>query len=287
MQLILEPTVKIVWEPQYIGCEEFPIPRDGDDTVKIGSHAAKRCYRSKGEDGRSNVDNQTVILESRHGRILEHINFGLDISGITRGLGNELITHKPGITVSQESTRYVSMEDARYVLEPWMADIYKLHPQFCEAASQTLVGTMPSWRDVEWEGLDDRTKRRIGIVGEHIRIARESFRSYDRQVRELLADRMWDRPGQPSTADRKWSRGKARNSLQLGLDTAIVMTANLRAFRHFIEMRSERTAEAEIRRLAACIFGVLSEKAPFYFADYRVSDYIDGIPEYVTDNRKV
>ena len=267
MKIVTHPTVRLfsyqVFNPQ----EDLPIPDDGDDVTKIGAFAAKTCYRSFGSEGRSNTNNQAKIIESGHGRILEHMVFGLHISGISRALGNELITHKQGITVSQESTRYVDMKDAGYVLEPYLAELHeKLHDLFGEEQSRS----------------GDTHAERI-LIGEHLGAARYAMETYEKQVGRLLERNPL---GLEGTELRKWARGKARNLLPLGLETSLVMTGNLRAFRHFIEMRSERHAEEEIRRLAHRMFQTLQPLAPLYFDDYQVEE-VRGIPEYVPTYRKV
>jgi thymidylate synthase (FAD) len=274
MKIVTHPTVRLfsyqVFNPQ----EDLPIPDDGDDVTKIGAFAAKTCYRSFGSEGRSNTNNQAKIIESGHGRILEHMVFGLHISGISRALGNELITHKQGITVSQESTRYVDMEDAGYVLEPYLADLFAKHKDALNRSGTWFtVGAGSDYYDY-YERL---------LIADHLNSASFAMGAYEDQVENLLT---MNPLGLEGTELRKWARGKARNLLPLGLETSLVMTGNLRAFRHFIEMRSERHAEEEIRRLAHRMFQTLQPLAPLYFDDYQVEE-VRGIPEYVPTYRKV
>lgn len=261
MNIITEPTVTIISRPAFVDHPQLDLPTDGDDCTRIGAFAAKTCYRSFGESGRSNEDNQRAIIASHHGRILEHINIGVHIAGISRALGNELITHKAGLTVSQESTRYVSMEDANCILEPYMADLFH--------QKQTLE--LPE---------DDP---RLHLLIQHLESFRDSLMVYEEQYQTLIE--LGEGPG-GQTARRKWARGKARNVLPLSLGTSMVVTANLRAWRHLIEIRSERHAESEIRRLAFYLFNLLEREAPLYFDDYTF-EVVDGYPEYSTSYRKI
>lgn len=260
MRIVTRPIVTLVWGPSFYGHPILTTPPDGDVPTKIGAFAAKTCYRSFGEEGRSNIDNQAAIIGAGHGRILEHINYGLHITGVSRALGNEFITHKAGITVSQESTRYVDMKDAGFVLEPYVASLY-------ERDSKSLS-------EDEWVVLDSQ----LGI-------AYQTGVAYEQQVKHLLL-KLCPASIEKEKDRRKWARGKARNSLPLGLETSFVATGNLRAWRHFIETRSERFAEAEIRRLTEKIFLTLASVAPLYFKDYH-AELVDGFPEYTTANRKV
>ena len=54
------------------------------------------------------------------------------------------------------------------------------------------------------------------------------------------------------------------------------MTGNVRAWRHFIEMRGAVFADREIRRLALAVLDILQREAPLMFGDFTVSDLPDG-----------
>jgi thymidylate synthase (FAD) len=61
----------------------------------------------------------------------------------------------------------------------------------------------------------------------------------------------------------------------------MVMTGNLRAWRHFFVMRTNRGAEAEIRRLAHPIAEVLFPIAPTVFDDLQ-RNIVDGYVEFTS-----
>lgn len=68
-----------------------------------------------------------------------------------------------------------------------------------------------------------------------------------------------------------------------GLATSLVMTANVRALRHIIEMRTAAGAEEEIRMVARKIGELMAWEVPMLFGDYRT-----GAPgEWVTEHKKV
>ena len=58
--------------------------------------------------------------------------------------------------------------------------------------------------------------------------------------------------------------------------TAIVVTGNYRAWRHFIGMRATEAADVDIRGLAVALLVELQALAPNVFADFRVSALPDG-----------
>lgn len=276
------PTVRVVAAPQFIENPEFPIPGDGTDGEKLGSYAGKRCYRSAGTNGRPNVENQRRIIEQRHGSVAAHVWYALDISGITRACSLELNRHD--LNISQESTRYVDIEkNGRIVLEPYAAALYEKHLDhniFWEARYWGFDGLGLALGLTTF--LDETDKEALFIV-EHINSQLAGMESYGRQVKQLMELN----PNGLSGFDlRKWARGKARNALPHGLETAGVWSAGLRMWRNVIEQRSNRAAEPEVRRLATAIFQALEPFAPVYFADYTV-DVVDGIPEYTTPHTKI
>ena len=70
----------------------------------------------------------------------------------------------------------------------------------------------------------------------------------------------------------KVPREDARFVLPNAVATDIVMTANMREFRHIFELRCHRTAQWEIRSMALQMLRILKEKLPAVFADFEISE---------------
>src|SRR5690606_8429836 len=121
------------------------------------------------------------------------------------------------------------------------------------------------------------------LVYNHIAAQRSAIAAYQQEVKQLMK---LNPNGLSGFALRKWARGKARNVLPHGIETRGTWTGNLRAWRHFIEVRSDRHAEPEIRRLANAVMEAVAPLAPIYFEDYTY-DLVDGIPEWKTPYTKV
>lgn len=260
MNVLTSPKVELIAATKFYGHTEFEIPDDGDDATRLCSFAAKGCYDSFGLEGRANVSNQRQIISSRHGSVLEHANASLFITGITRALSLELNRHRH-FGISQRSTRYTAEEDCAIVLEPYYAELY-------DRLQNEPAGMSGAER---------------ALIRNHLTAANIAVGQYQEEVEQLLQLNPRQLEG---TELRKWARGKARNILPHALETRGTWTGNLRGWRHFIEMRTDRFAEAEIRRLAAEIARVLMGWAPLYFADYKF-EVVDGFPEYVTEYRKI
>ena len=78
------------------------------------------------------------------------------------------------------------------------------------------------------------------------------------------------------TLNRKQARQAARSVLTHATPTTLVVTGNLRAWRHFVGMRASDAADTEIRALAVTVLRELQQVAPHAFADFRVSQLPDG-----------
>lgn len=265
MKIITEPRVTVVGVTKFIEHPEYKVPPDGTDMERLGAFAAKGCYDSYGETGRGCVENQREVIGHRHGSVSEHMHVSLFIEGITRALSLELNRHRP-FNISQRSTRYTKEEDASIVLDPYFAYL----------------------KDIYEKGLCNNSE--YALLAGHIEASGNAITEYEFQVRDLINLNPFNLEGFNL---RKWARGKARNLLPHNLETRGTWTSNIRALRHFIELRSAFDAEEEIRRLAFHVYEAVKDLAPVYFEDYKVvykDIELEGYPNYpalITDNRKI
>ena len=284
MRIITEPTVVLVAKPEFLGHPDFELPEDGTGAERLGAFSAKACYRSYGKDGRSVVENQKHIVSSRHGRILEHSNITLSISGITRALSLELMTHKH-LTCSQESTRYVDMKTSGIVLEPYYAELLKKYN-----ITKRLIGYTNFNPDYKWlpdHSLTWNTEKEFNEQAMLLTFIKSCENSFDEYENQLILLEKLNPLNLKGTDLRKWCRGKARNVLCHALETHMVVTGDFRAWRIFIESRSSRWAESEIRRLTNIVFDIIRPIAPIYFEDFQNTGTFEGAIEWTPTYSKV
>jgi thymidylate synthase (FAD) len=86
---------------------------------------------------------------------------------------------------------------------------------------------------------------------------------------------------------RKKVNQAARALLPNEVEAPIIVTGNVRAWRHIIEERATSHAEPEIRMLALRVFLCLREVDHLLFDDYTIKDLPDGTHEIETAWRKV
>lgn len=59
------------------------------------------------------------ILKSGHGSVLEHANYSFILHNVSRVLTHELVRHRAGVAVSQESLRFVRLTDLPFWFPDW------------------------------------------------------------------------------------------------------------------------------------------------------------------------
>lgn len=274
MKILLKPTVTVVGHTKFIPHPTYSIPDDGDDSVRLGSFAAKGCYDSFGKEGRANVENQKSIMEHRHGSVMEHATVSLFIEGISRALTLEMNRHRT-FAISQRSTRYTKEDEAAIVLEPYYARIWTKYQMNYRSDIGILEHSFHKfdpqagshWRDVFPEDLQ--------VVCGFVWKCKSIIEEYKTEVDLLVKLNPLDLKGFDL---RKWARGKARNILPHALETRVTYTNNHRGWRWFIESRSDKHAEPEIRRLAFYVWEELHKLTPEYYSDFEVFEIYDDIP---------
>ena len=91
-----------------------------------------------------------------------------------------------------------------------------------------------------------------------------------------------------TTEQRKAVRQEARRCLPNETEAPVLVTGNLRAWRHLIEQRASRFADAEICAAAYLCFEKLRAHEPMLWSDYTVETVReDGLPTVQTQYRKV
>jgi len=244
MKVITSPTVSVVSAPMFTPHPVYELPQHDVPAENIIAMAGKVCYDSYGVDGRSVPAHIKSLVTSQHHSVLEHAHVGVFIEGISRGCSHEIVRHRM-FNYSQRSTRYTAEGDAAIVLDPFYAELW----------AQNEAGMLHGESDA--------------LLADFLESCEVSVDFYRLQVTRLEA---LNPNGLTGRDLRKWCRGKARQLLPHALETRMVMTGNLRAWRHFLVMRTSRHAEAEIRRLADAIWKLIVSIAPNAFKDMQHED---------------
>lgn len=118
-----------------VGTEEFELTglNDQHDLVET---AGRLCYRSWEPGLNKNVTRVRAdqekyienILRSGHGSVLEHVNYGFIFRHVSRVFTHELIRHRAGSAFSQESLRYVRLDELNFWFPDWLDEYGDLKP---------------------------------------------------------------------------------------------------------------------------------------------------------------
>jgi thymidylate synthase (FAD) len=98
-----------------------------DDAQNLAEFAGRICYRSWKPGLNPNVTRIRTdqdeylrnILASAHGSVLEHVSFSFVLHNVSRVVTHELVRHRAGAAVSQESLRFVRLDDLPFWFPAW------------------------------------------------------------------------------------------------------------------------------------------------------------------------
>lgn len=174
-------------------------------------------------DAAAYIDN---ILRSAHGSVLEHASYSFVFYNVSRVFTHELVRHRAGTAISQESLRYVRLTELPFA-----------HPEFV------------------------REDEELSSAADQLLQSMEAFQ-------ELAASRTGIAEPGTAFADKKTVTSAMRRYAPEGVSTSIGWTANVRALRHIVAMRTDVSAEVEIRAVFDQVASILKAEAPLLFADF-------------------
>jgi thymidylate synthase (FAD) len=228
------------------------------DLREIIEVMGRGCYKSFGTDLNPNLtrvrESNEAYLENiiniGHGSVLEHGWVSFMICDTSRVVTHELVRHRAGTAISQESLRFLRLED----MGLWMPQAYAGDADSTDIFEET------------WEYLELQYTRLI-----------ERAEAIEGQAFDSLP-----------FSTKKYYTSAARRVLPIGVATNIGWSCNIRAARHIIEMRTDEHAEEEIRLVFNKIGDILKDKYPVLFSDYAIEvTGADNNKEWATIRRKV
>ena len=220
-------------------------PNDSEFLIEL---AGRSCYKSYGVGLNPNVtkiredsrDYLTNVLAKGDGSILEHATITFAFLNISRVTTHELVRHRAGTAISQESLRYVRPQEISLWLPP---DLEKVSGEF-EATVREITGRYHELESkFDWDKMTFDEKKRVTSA-----------------LRRILPD---------------------------GIATNMVWTANHRTLRWVIEMRTDGSAEVEIRKVFGQVAEICIHDYPLLYADFAKVGLSDGTFQYTPKYSKV
>lgn len=225
-----------------------------DALERMIEFGGRHCYRSWAE-GRDRSEYIRNIIEMEHGSVLEHSSINMAIQGVSRSLSHELVRHRVGVAISQESQRYVEASEIKFVVPPLVAH---------------LAGGAHSNADEIVEFVRECERGRAAYIRLQQSIVKEL------QVREGSVKSL--------TMAKKRANEAARALLPNASETRLLWSPNMRLLRHFLWLRGGSGADLEIRRLAVEMLGWAQAAAPSVFSDMQLGKGDYGVPIITSTN---
>lgn len=202
------------------------------EPLQLIEAAGRTCYKSEDKITDTSAPAfAAMILKRGHESVVEHasatVRFICD-----RGVTHEIVRHRLA-SYSQESTRYCDYNGGHvaFVIPPWCRFLPG-EAYICtdEAGVKTLNETADP----------------------------ESFWLYSMQMAENNYKKL---------RELGWRPEQARSVLPNSLKTEIVMTANLREWRHFFKLRTSAAAHPQMREVATSLLEAMKARVPVIFDD--------------------
>jgi thymidylate synthase (FAD) len=205
----------------------FEDPIQGEDILNKIERAGRTCYLSSGESNPATFVKN--LITSGHHSVLEHVNISVRI--ITdRGVTHEIVRHRLA-SYSQESTRYCNYSNRKFGSE--------------------ITVILPVWLYEEYDRL------KSSDIEMPVDPAYVSWNMAMLQAENYYFELLKN----------EWKPQQARAVLPNSLKTEIVMTCNIREWRHFFSLRCSKAAHPQMRELALSMLAGFSHSIPVLFDD--------------------
>ena len=204
---------------------------NGEEILKKIEKIGRVCYKS--EDRITDKSAKRFIeslLKRGHESVIEHVSLSVRIV-CDRGVTHEIVRHRVA-SYSQESTRYCNYSKGEFGNE-----LTFIKPCYFE--------------NTDNEEINNITYNRL------------SYNNYEIWALTCgdIEENYFEMLENGATPE------QARSILPNSLKTEIVMTMNLREWRHFLKLRTSKAAHPQMRQVANMILTMFKEKIPVIFDD--------------------
>lgn len=208
----------------------FQILQIKDMPLELIEAAGRTCYKSEDKITPDSAPKfAEMILKRGHESVIEHISATVRFI-CDRGVSHEIVRHRLA-SFSQESTRYCDYEGGHvaFVIPPWLN------------IPRGIYGVDELDRIVT-----DKDDLGLFAWGSAMLDAEGSYKGLRKAG---------------------WRPEQARSVLPNSLKTEIVMTANLREWRHFFRLRTAPAAHPQMREVACPLLAQFRAAMPVLFDD--------------------
>ena len=208
---------------------------DGEEILKKIERIGRVCYKSENNIKEGSAEKfVSNILHRHHESVIEHVSISVRVI-CDRGVSHEIVRHRIA-SYSQESTRYIN-----YTNDKFGNELTFIKPCWFKSSTEDLNELCMTYKSRK-----NLTKDESDWLDLLIDIENKYF---------ILIN------------EDKWTPEQARSILPNSTKTEIVMTMNLREWRHFFKMRCSIAAHPQMRQIADMILKEFKAKIPIIFDD--------------------
>ncbi len=214
---------------------------NADEIIQHLEKVGRTCYKS--EDKITNVELSKKfigsLIDRGHEAIIEHASITVRVI-CDRGVTHEIVRHRLA-SYAQESTRYCNYSKDKFDNQLTYIDIMPV-----------IIQRLNPQTDDE--------KVRLGKIESKIL---ETLTLIEKNYMDLI--------------ELGLTPQEARGILPNLLKTEIVMTMNIREWRHFFRLRTSKAAHPQIREIAIPLLAEMKKKVPVMFDDIIVDEKVDVV----------
>jgi len=221
---------------------------------KVVASAAKLCYSQVGVDEiLENLDEEKtqkfldMLMSYGHHSPIEHVSFTFAIEGVSRSLTHQLVRHRVA-SYSQQSQRYVRLEQFEYIIPPNIEENKKAKEIFIKSMNRTQEEYNQLVEILSAEELNNLLKEYLSDKG------LVTLEEVDAKEYKIIK----------SKAEKK-AIEDARYVFPNACETKIMATMNARELMHFFNHRCCNRAQWEIRQMAKEMLMQARKVAPILF----------------------
>lgn len=221
---------------------EFLTPIDGKAVLKHIEQCGRVCYKSEDKITEGSAEKfVTNIIKRGHEAVLEHYSFSVKFI-CDRGVSHEIVRHRLA-AYCQESTRYCN-----YSKDGFGNEITVIKPCYFNTVNHDKV-----------------MKNLINPIEDYPVLSANENAYKEWYIACYQAEESYF-----AMLDAGCTPQEARSVLPNSLKTEVVMTANLREWRHFFKLRCAPAAHPQMREVAIKLLNKCKEQIPIVFDDIEV-----------------
>lgn len=197
------------------------------------------------------------ILSSKHGSVLEHAHVSVAFTNVSRVFTHEIVRHRAGCAFSQESLRYVRLDNLGC----------RTPSIFYDDTFLTGIYNQLGYNGAGMSFADWKTRVQEETTDAFVKAFTTSEECYRTLCNTFEIDNLKD------FNKKKALTSAFRRVAPIGLTTNIIVTANHRAWRHMIELRTGSGVEEEMIDVIGMVAAQMKTR---YSNIYQDMEHADG-----------